>query len=111
MKLSYTTKNGRISIEIEGDSHRDLFGGIAKFQEVFEEDACQKCKGEKIRFVVRNVDDNLYYELRCADCGARLSFGVNKNGGGLFPRRKDSEGNWLPDSGWVKWNPKTNQNE
>ncbi len=111
MKLTYTTKNERISIEIEGDSHRDLFTGIAKFQEVFEENVCQKCKGENIRFVVRNVDDNLYYELRCADCGARLSFGVHKKGGGLFPKRKDPEGNWLPDNGWVKWNPKTNKNE
>jgi hypothetical protein len=52
-----------------------------------------------------------YYELRCADCGARLSFGSMKKGGGLFPRRKDSEGNWLPDRGWVKWNPKTEKNE
>ena len=111
MKLTYTTRNGKISVEVEGDSHRDLFEQINKFQEVFEEDVCGKCGHENIRFVVRTVDDNQYYELRCSSCGARLAFGANKKGGGLFPRRKDSEGKWLPDSGWVKWNPKTERNE
>ena len=41
------------------------------------------------------------------DCGAKLAFGANKKGGGLFPKRKDADGNWLPDGGWQKWNPKT----
>jgi len=111
MKLTYTTKNERISVEIEGDSHRELFTQIGKFQEIFEEDACGKCGHDHVRFVVRTVDDNQYHELRCKSCGARLSFGSNKKGGGLFPKRKDSEGNWLPDGGWVKWNPKTEKNE
>jgi len=111
MKLTYVTKNGRISAELEGDSQRDLFAQIGKFQEVFEEDACSKCGHDHVRFVVRTVDDNQYYELRCSNCGARLSFGANKQGGGLFPRRKDSDGSWLPDNGWVKWNPKTEKNE
>jgi hypothetical protein len=60
---------------------------------------------------VRENDGNEYYEIRCVDCGAKLAFGANKKGGGLFPRRKDAEGNWLPDNGWTKWNPKTKQVE
>ena len=111
MKLSYTTKNGRVTVEIEGDSQRDLFSGISKAQEVFEEDTCGKCGHDHVRFVVRTIDDNQYHELRCTSCGAKLSFGANKKGGGLFPKRKDPDGDWLPDSGWVKWNPKTEKNE
>jgi len=111
MKLKYTTKNQRITVEVEGDSQRDLFSEIGKVQEVFEQDTCGKCGNDDVKFVVRTVDDNQYHELRCVSCGARLSFGANKKGGGLFPKRKDGEGNWLPDGGWVKWNPKTEKNE
>ena len=111
MKVNYTTSNGRINVEIEGDTQVEIFQQLANFQEIFAETACGKCESEDIKFVMRTVEDNQYFELRCANCGARLSFGANKKGGGLFPRRKDSDGSWLPDSGWVKWNPKTEKNE
>lgn len=110
MKIKYTSANGRLSAEIEAESQRDLFTEISKFQEVFEENTCGKCKGNDIRYVVRNVDDNQYYELRCNSCGAKLAFGVNKKGGGLFPKKKDGD-KWLPDNGWQKWNSKTNSLE
>ena len=110
MKLKYTTSNGKISVEFDGDSQKDLFGQIASFQEVFEEVKCGKCGSENLRFIVRTVDENDYYELRCLYCGAKLAFGVNKKGGGLFPKRKDGDA-WLPNGGWVKWNSKTQQNE
>lgn len=111
MKVTYQTRNAKLKVEFDSDSQRDLFEEISKFQEVFEEDTCGKCKSENIRFVVRNIDDNLYYELRCADCGAKLAFGAAKKGGGLFPKRKDNDNNWLPDRGWLKWNPKTEKSE
>lgn len=111
MKVTYTTHSGRMSAELEADSQRDLFEAINRFQEVFEEDTCGKCKGHDIRYVVRTVDDNQYYELRCQSCGAKLAFGANKKGGGLFPKRKDSDGSWLPDNGWTKWNAKAGKAE
>lgn len=101
MKITYNTAN--ISVELEGETVRDLFGQLATFQEVFGEDTCGKCKGHNLKFVVRQVEDNEYYELRCADCHAKLAFGCNKKGGGLFPKRKDAEGNWLNDRGWLVW--------
>lgn len=110
MKVQYKTGDGRLSVELEGESQKDLFEQLCRFQEVFEEPGCGKCHSTDVRYVVRNVDDNLYYEKRCNKCGARLSFGVHKKGGGLFPKRREGD-NWLPDNGWVKWNPKTEQNE
>lgn len=98
---------GKLTAEFESDTAKDLFAQLASFQEVFGQTKCGKCGSDNVRFVVRTVDDNEYYELRCADCQARLSFGVMKKGGGLFPKRKDGEGNWLPDNGWVKWNSQT----
>ena len=109
-KLTYTTANGRVSAEFEADTQREFFAQIARFQEVFEESKCGKCGSENLKFVVRTVDDNEYFELRCLDCGAKLAFGSMKKGGGLFPKRKDGD-NWLPNNGWTKWNPKTNTNE
>jgi len=109
MKASYTS--GKITVEIEFETQIELFQKLSNFQEIFEETTCGKCGSDNIRFQVRNVDDNLYYELRCADCGAQLAFGVMKKGGRLFPKRKDKEGKWLPNNGWVKWNPETKREE
>ena len=114
MKLTYTTANGRMNVEFESDQQRGIFEELAKFQEVFENSKCGKCGCEDLRFVVRtDADDNKYYELRCTNpkCRAKLAFGANKKGGGLFPKRKDADNNWLPDGGWVKWNPETQKEE
>ena len=97
--------NDRLEFEVEGEGQKEIFKGLASVQEIFGEDKCGVCNNSNFRFVVRNVEDNDYYELRCNnfDCGATLSFGQHKKGGTLFPRRKDDEGNWLPSRGWHKW--------
>ncbi len=105
--MKATFSSGKLTASFECDTQKDLFNQLASFQEVFGQTTCGKCGSENVRFVVRNVDDNEYYELRCVDCGARLAFGVNKKGGGLFPKRKDGDGNWLPNNGWTKWNSQT----
>jgi DNA-directed RNA polymerase subunit RPC12/RpoP len=110
MKVTYQTRDGRLNVELEGESQKDIFQSISRFQEVFEESVCGKCSSDNIRYVVRNVDDNCYHELRCNDCQSKLAFGAHKQGGGLFPKRKDGD-TWLDNRGWVKWNPKTEQNE
>jgi hypothetical protein len=98
---------GNLSVEIQSETQREIFKELASFEEVFGEKSCGKCSSENLKCVVRENDGNEYYELRCSDCGARLSFGSHKKGGGLFPRRKDGDNNYLPDKGWQKWNPKT----
>jgi len=108
MKITYSSKNGRLKAELEGESQKDLFEQISSFQEIFEEAKCGACQGEDLRFVVRTVDDNSFYELHCVSCRSRFAFGQHKGtSGSLFPRRKDSEGNYLPKNGWTKWNPET----
>ena len=110
MKVRYTS--GRLSVEVEGDKQKDVFAELAKFQEVFEHNKCGKCGGTDVRFVVRTVDDNDFFELHCQECRARLAFGQHKGKEGtLFPRRKDAEGQWLKDGGWLKYNPQTGKEE
>ncbi len=109
--MEVTKKVGSLTITFEGETQKDIVKQLSSLEEVFGESACGKCGSENLRWVVRENDGNEYYELRCLDCGAKLAFGVNKKGGGLFPKRKDGEGNWLPDKGWTKWNSKTKQVE
>lgn len=106
MKATYTTVNGRITIEATGETPKALFAEIAAIQEVFDSDnVCGVCQSEEIRYIVRRVDDYVFYELRCKEpgCYARLEFGQAKKGGALFPKRKDDDGNWLPNRGWAKY--------
>ena len=109
--MKVTKKIGNLTIEFEGETQKDIFKQLSSLEEVFGETTCGKCGSENLRFVVRENDGNEFYELRCLDCGAKLSFGSHKKGCCLFPRRKDAEGKWLPDKGWQKWNPTTKKLE
>ena len=113
MKITYTNNTGRVSIEVEAKEQPDAFEQLSSFQEVFEESTCGVCGGEALRFVVRTVDDNKFFELHCKDskCRARLAFGQHKKGGTLFPRRKDDNGKWLDKNGWSRWTPEIKKEE
>lgn len=95
--------SAKLEFELEGSGQKEIFKELATVQEIFSEDKCGACKKDDIKFVVRNVEDNDYYEMRCLSCGAALSFGQHKKGGTLFPKRKDENGNWLENGGWHKW--------
>lgn len=101
MKAHYKTSNGRITFEVQGETVKDIFRQIAQAQEVFDAEAdCGCCESKDIRLVARQVEDFTFYELSCAECHARFQFGQNKQGGGLFPKRKDEDNNYLPNRGW-----------
>jgi hypothetical protein len=104
MKIKYTTKNKRLEAEIESDSVKETFKKLAEFQEVFDESSCGLCQNDDIRFIVRTVESNDYYELKCKNCFAKLAFGQHKSGGSLFPKRKNSDGTYSESKGWHKWN-------
>lgn len=100
MKAHYKSPNGRMVFEVEGETPKNLFRSIAELQELFEtEESCGVCNSLNIRLSHRVIDNNEYFGLRCA-CGAEFSFGQKRQGGGLFPKRNDAEGNALPHRGW-----------
>lgn len=112
MKAHFRTRNNRITFEIEGDTQKALFRGIAELQQVFEaDDTCGVCNSADIRFCVRVIEDNEYYELRCQACDGQLSFGQHKKGGSLFAKRRDKDNNILGNRGWYKYHRKTNEEE
>lgn len=123
--------NAKLIIEVEGEDPTDLFEGIATAEEVFTQSQCGVCNNQNIKYVVRkDDDDNKYYELHCKDgrCRARLPFGVNKKGGGMYPKvrwaqlsegeqekRKDEKAEaekhygFLPNGGWYKYKKEENK--
>jgi hypothetical protein len=109
MKVIYRA-NDRLSFELEAAGQKEIFKELALIQEIFSEEKCGLCGSTNLKFIVRNVEGNDYYELRCSDCGAILAFGQHKKGGTLFPKRKDDEGNYLSNKGWHKWT-KDNQSK
>lgn len=115
MKVSHRSANGRIEVFAEGETQKEVFRQLSSLQEVFEQDYCGVCGGNLLRYVVRTVEDNDFYELHCLSfdktsnksCRAKLAFGQHKGKEGtLFPKRKDAEGKYLPNNGWSVWTPK-----
>jgi hypothetical protein len=123
MRVNYKV-NEDLTLVAEADEQTALFETLASMQEVFGDKCCGKCQGYDLRYVVRkDNEDNKYYEIHCqkVGCKAKLAFGCNKKGGGLFPKRfetKDGEkvkvdgknvvrGKW----GWTIWNKEKNIEE
>lgn len=101
MKAHYRAFHGRLIIEIEGTTVKDLFAQIGPIAEVLDADAaCGKCSSPNIYPRAREAQGYDFYELVCSDCGAKLSFGQFKDGSGLFPKRNDKEGAPLDFRGW-----------
>jgi hypothetical protein len=94
MKAHFYSKNRQIAVEVEGNL-KEVFKQIATAQEVFDaESSCGCCNSTNIRFQHRNVDKNDFYEMVCVDCNARFQFGQAKEGGTLFPKRKEGKRGW-----------------
>ena len=119
MKVSYKLLLGgkEILIEQECENDCEVFKFLNHMQELFDNNVCEKNgkKSDKVRVNVRvDSDENEYFELVCVDpkvpdCNyAKRKFGVTKKGHNLFPKNKDSEGNWNP---WVKYNKETGKEE
>jgi len=107
VKVKYFTKDKRLGAELEGNSQKEIFKGLAKFQEIFDSEPCGACGADDTFYSVRTVDNNDYYEKKCRKCGAALSYGQTKDGISLFPKRKATDGSWdNVAKGWHKWQPK-----
>lgn len=109
--MEVTKKIGNLTITFNAETDKAVVERLSTLEEIFGHTKCGKCGSENLKFNVRENGGNKYYELVCQDCGAKLAFGVHKEGGSLFPKRKDSEGNYLKDKGWTKWNKATGKLE
>lgn len=108
MKAQFKVGNN-LQIEVDVPDQKTLFQEMARHQEIFNHTKCGACKSTDLRFVVRHVVSGKksydYHEIHCQNpsCRARLAFGVNLEGGTLFPKRKGEDGKYLENNGWTKY--------
>lgn len=87
MKVTYRATD-KLVFELEGSGQKEIFKELALIQEIFSEEKCGLCGSTNLKFIVRNVDNNDYFELRCNDCGAILAFGQHKREAHCFQKEK-----------------------
>ena len=125
MKLVYTTKDGRITVELEGNSDKELFRKLAHFQEVFEDTPAAVVDGKlvtggDVNYRVRRAkytdekgkEKEAEYFEKVVTSGPlawyKKSFGVLDDGSeNLFPKRPAEDENTITgQNGWHKYNKK-----
>lgn len=125
MKLVYTTKDGRITVELEGNSDKELFRKLAHFQEVFEDTPAATVDGKlvsggDVSYRVRRAkytdekgkEKEAEYFEKVVTSGPlawyKKSFGVLDDGSeNLFPKRPAEDENTVcGQNGWHKYNKK-----
>lgn len=121
MEVKYRSACGRYEVLFEAKEQKDIFAQVANFQEVFEDDTSVNINGinvpvTDIRFRVRTVDDNEFYEKVYVGSnkdlfGYKLEYGTAKKGGSLFPKRKDKDGTYYKNNGWHKWDGKASEGD
>lgn len=100
--MKITVKTRTCDIEVQATTVKGAVKEMAEAQAVFGNDTCLACQSSNVRFGHRVHNGNDFYEIICSDCNHRLGLSQLKDGGGLFVKRKDKEGNWLPNNGWVE---------
>ena len=109
--VRYSPTNG-FAVEVDADGVKSAMKAMSEYMEVFGGHVCGKCKSKAVVPLHNSdKDGNDYYKLRCTNCNATLDFGQHRSGGTLFAKRKDKDGNWLPDNGWYKWQERSKQND
>ncbi len=103
MKIRYTSTSGQLVFEADVANPKEAVEWLSTVQELFEESACGLCGQNHLAYEVREFDGNNYYKIVCRDCHATLDFGQRRDGTNLFIKRKDAEGNVLPNRGWYRY--------
>ncbi len=96
---------GKTWIEIDASSVKEAIIGLAEYSEVFSQAECGLCQSHEIAPMHRSAQGYDFYEMGCLSCGAKLGFGQTREGGRLFPKRKDQDGNVIGVNGWHKYQP------
>ena len=111
----------KLTFVAEANTQKELFEKVAeidKWAEIFSVESCGVCKNRNIKFQLRITEPAKegknkgksfkFYELVCTSpkCHAKMCFGQIQDGISLFPKKKDANGEYLPNNGWAKYEEK-----
>lgn len=108
----------KYKLVVEAEDIKQLFRELKPASEIVgAAQKCGNCGSTNISFIVREAADTKnpkkmyeFFELKCEKCKAKLQFGQLSDGSeGLFPKRKDDEGNYKPNGGWEVYKPQKEQ--
>lgn len=94
---------GKCWIEVEAQSVKEALQAVCEYAQVFGECQCGLCGSDKVMPCHRVAKGYEFYSMECLGCGAQLSFGQTKEGGRLFPKRKDQNGYEVGKHGWHQY--------
>jgi|TARA_B100000497_G_C7352054_1_gene229602 hypothetical protein len=101
--IELTTTIGNYTVKVEGDTQIDVWDKMSEMAEILSVGAaCGKTAATDTIPVTRKKDDYIFREWKCVSSGACLGLGQSK-AGSLFPKRKDKDGEWLDNHGWLTW--------
>jgi hypothetical protein len=110
MQVTYKTADGRLTFTFDATNDKEVFARIGSIQELYE-DGTVEIDGEEVpetdvRYRCRTVGkfsfpEKFYKGNNAALRGYYKAYSEGENG--LYPKRKDKDGNWLPNGGWTKW--------
>jgi len=123
MKLTYTTKDGRMTVELEAANDKDMFRKLSRFQEIYEDTPAAKVDGKIVEGgdVVYRVRRAKYEDDKGKEKEAeyfekvvvsgplmwyKKGYGVLDDGSdNLFPKRPSKDDQTLEHgiNGWCKY--------
>ena len=110
LTFRWLTGDKRITVEFTAENTKTAVEILSELQELFDQDtACGCCKSTNVYWCVREAQGFTFYERRCRDCRAQLGYGQAREGGRLFPKRKDESGNWSDTGGWFVYQREQNR--
>ena len=127
MKLTYTTRDGRMTVELEAANDKEMFRKLARFQEIYEDVPAADVGGKRVEGgdIVYRVRKSKYVDEKKKEKEAeyfekfvvsgplnwfKKSYGVLDDGtDNLFPKRMSKDDQNYSKythgyNGWVKWN-------
>jgi transposase-like protein len=111
MGMKVRMQVGRTWLEVDATNVKEAIRELSEYASVFGETTCGLCGSQRIQPSHRTAKGYEFYSWVCADCNAQLSYGQTKEGGRLFAKRRDQNGDEVGKNGWHQYSARQPRGE